>query len=272
MTVLLAGSALTAGRLIPRLGPRTMIAAGCALFAAGLILTSLTLSTAPADGVLMATLALAGLGIGITVVPVTSSVLDAVPPERSGMAASAANTSREVGALAGVGVLGAIVNAQLRSDLTGRLRHLHIPVNFQSIVLRAVETGGVPAQPSSGGAGGAAGAGNQSLVQQVIHAAYAAFHSGLRDALALSAALVLAAGILAAVTLPSRPPTEADATGQAVTLGPATGGSRARGPLRRRVGRGAPSALHPRRSRAARRGTPPAGVWLTTPPPSSRLR
>jgi hypothetical protein len=47
---------------------------------------------------LVAALALAGAGIGTTVVPATSSALTAVPAERSGMAASAANTSRGIGA------------------------------------------------------------------------------------------------------------------------------------------------------------------------------
>jgi hypothetical protein len=49
-------------------------------------------------------------------------------------------------------------------------------------------------------------AGQGALVQKVIDAAYAAFHDGLRDALFLSAGLVLAAGLLAVITLrtPSR--------------------------------------------------------------------
>ena len=38
-------------------------------------------------------------------------------------------------------------------------------------------------------------------MQKVINAAYTAFHDGLRDALFLSAGLVLAAGLLALVTL-----------------------------------------------------------------------
>jgi hypothetical protein len=72
----------------------------------------------PGHGPLMTGLGLVGIGIGATVVPVTSAVPTVVPPERSGMAASAANTSREVGAVTGVAVLGALVNAQLRSSLT----------------------------------------------------------------------------------------------------------------------------------------------------------
>ena len=54
--------------------------------------------------------------------PVTSAALSAVPPERSGMAASAANTSREIGAVIGVAVLGMLVNSQLNAHLAGRLR------------------------------------------------------------------------------------------------------------------------------------------------------
>ncbi|HEU5392882.1 MAG TPA: hypothetical protein VFV73_44040 [Streptosporangiaceae bacterium] len=53
--------------------------------------------------------------------PVTSSVLGAVPAERSGMAASAANTSREFGAVTGIAILGAVVNAELRSGIVSRM-------------------------------------------------------------------------------------------------------------------------------------------------------
>ena len=120
------------------------------------------------------------------------------------MAASATNTSREIGAVTGVAILGALVNAQLRSSLTGRLKHLGIPANFQSIVIHAVETGGVPSNGNTSGAGGAAGAGQGALVQEVIHAAYSAFYAGLHAALLLSAFLVLAAGLFTFVLLGRR--------------------------------------------------------------------
>ena len=45
----------------------------------------------------------------------------------------------------------------------------------------------------------------EKLVKEVIGAAYTAFHSGLHAALYLSAALALAAGLLAAITLRSQP-------------------------------------------------------------------
>ncbi len=206
MTVLMILASVLVGRWQSMVDLRMLVPAGCLIFSAGLLLTNISLSPHPGYLPLAGSLALTGIGIGITVVPITSSVLTAVPPERSGMAASATNTSREIGAVTGVAVLGALVNAQLRSDLTGRLRHLGIPTNFQSIVIHAIETGGVPSSGNTAGAGGAAGAGQGALVQEVINAAYTAFHQGLRAALFLSAGLVLAAGILAAVTLGQRLP------------------------------------------------------------------
>ena len=201
MTTLMIVASLLAGRWTSVVGPRWSILVGCLMFSAGLLLTTFSLSTNPAYVPLAAALALTGIGIGTTVVPITSSVLSAVPPERSGMAASAANTSREIGAVTGVAILGALVNAQLHASLIGRLRHLGIPATFQSIVINAIETGVVPSSGHSKGAGGAAGAGHASLVQQVIEAAYGAFYSGLRAALFLSASLVFAAGVASFVLL-----------------------------------------------------------------------
>jgi EmrB/QacA subfamily drug resistance transporter len=206
MTLLMIVASVLVGRWQSMVDLRWLVPTGCLIFSTGLLLTNLSLSPNPAYLPLAASLALTGIGIGMTVVPITSSALTAVPPERSGMAASATNTSREIGAVTGVAVLGALVNAQLRSDLTGRLKHLGIPANFQSIVIHAIETGGVPANGNKAGAGGAAGAGEGQLVQEVINAAYTAFHQGLRAALFLSAGLVLAAGILAVLTLGQRVP------------------------------------------------------------------
>ena len=202
MMVLMIAASLLAGRWTDPTAPRWSIFLGCLVFGAGLLLTTVTLSPDPSYAPLAAALALTGIGIGMTVVPITSAALSAVPPARSGMAASATNTSREIGAVTGVAILGALVNAQLRSSLTSRLKHLGIPANFQSIVIHAVETGGVPSSGKTQGAGGAAGAGQGALVQEVIHAAYSAFYSGLRAALVLAAILVLAAGVFTFAWLP----------------------------------------------------------------------
>jgi MFS family permease len=197
MTILMIAASVLAGRWTGRLGPRWSITIGCVLFAAGLFLANGYLSPHPDYGPLGIALGLAGIGIGTTVVPITSSVLSAVPAQRSGMAASATNTSREIGAVTGVAVLGSLVYSQLRSSLTIQMTHLGIPAGFQTLVANALETGQIPRNTT-------AYAGYGKLVQEVIGAAYTAFHNGLHAALYLSAGLVLAAGLLAAITLRSQ--------------------------------------------------------------------
>jgi hypothetical protein len=123
--------------------------------------------------------------------------MSAVPEERSGMAASATNTSRELGAVFGVAILGAVVNGQLTSNLTQRLDALGIPPNFQSIVMEAVTHGGVPQNAHQAAQQNAAAAHAGPIVDKVIGAAQQAFYTGLHSALLVSACLLLASAVLA---------------------------------------------------------------------------
>ena len=149
---MIAASALT-GRWVARAGPRLPTLLGCLAAGAGLLATDLALRGHIGYATLAPSLALAGLGFGVAVVPVTSVALGVVPPEHSGMAAGATTTSRELGSVVGVAVLGSLVNGHLTVDLTRRLAQLGIPAGFRTVVINAVETGQVPK-----GSGGAAAA------------------------------------------------------------------------------------------------------------------
>jgi EmrB/QacA subfamily drug resistance transporter len=208
MTVLMIIGSLVAGYWTGRVGPRWPITIGCAAFAAGLLIASPQISQHPNYVGLSLALALAGAGIGITVVPVTSAVLDAVPPERSGMAASASNTSREIGAVAGASILGAIVFSQLSSTLNSHINALHVSaadksaiMGFKPLIIKVLETGQIDKYLSQY-------ASQSNLIDQVESAAYAAFGDGLHAAFYLSASLVILAGLLAAVTLRRLPAPE----------------------------------------------------------------
>jgi len=201
MSAAMVVGSLAAGRWVARAGPRDVLATGCLAAAAGLVATEHVVTTTAAFLPMAASLALAGLGFGLAVVPVTAAVVGTVPAARSGMAASATNTARELGAVFGTAVLGALVNAHLTAGLAARLRVLGIPANFQAIVISAVETGSVP----SGGSGSAAQqAAYGPIVEHVVQAAYGAFRDGLRVALLGSAALVLLAGAVTVATVHGR--------------------------------------------------------------------
>jgi EmrB/QacA subfamily drug resistance transporter len=204
MTVLMIIGSVLAGYWTGRVGPRWPITIGCAAFAAGLLIASPLISQHPDYVGLSLALALAGVGIGITVVPVTAAVLDAVPPERSGMAASAANTSREIGAVAGASILGAIVFSQLSSTLDSHINALQVSaadktaiMAFKPLIIEVLETGQIDKYLSQYSSQG-------GLIAQVERAAYAAFGDGLHAAFYLSASLVILAGLLAAFTLGRR--------------------------------------------------------------------
>jgi EmrB/QacA subfamily drug resistance transporter len=197
MTAMMIIAALAAGRWTTVAGARWSLVVGCLLFAGGLLLTNLVISPSPAYLPLAAALALAGAGIGTCVVPVTSSVLGAVPAERSGMAASATNTSREFGAVTGIAILGAVVNAELRSGLVSRMTHLHASAALQAYVLQVIETGSVSLSHASAST-------ERGPLGPIIEAGYTAFTSALHAALYLSAALLAGAALLSVVTLGQR--------------------------------------------------------------------
>jgi EmrB/QacA subfamily drug resistance transporter len=203
MVVMIAASALTGG-WVARAGPRIPMTVGCALGAAGLFATGEVLGPSVGFAPLTTWLAVAGAGFGIALVPVTTAALGAVPAERSGMAASTTNTSRALGAVFGVAVLGTIVNSRLTSHLEDRLNELGIPANFQSIVISAVTHGGVPSNGQQ--VSNPAAQGQGSIVDEVIHAAYDAFYAGLHVALILAGALLTAGAAVSFVTMrPARP-------------------------------------------------------------------
>jgi hypothetical protein len=84
------------------------------------------------------------------------------------------------------------------------MTHLHLPAALQTLVIGVVETGGggALALGAGGGGGGAGGGtGQGGLIGQLLQAGYAAFETALHEALYLSAALLAAAAVLAAITL-----------------------------------------------------------------------
>jgi MFS family permease len=184
-----------AGYWTARVGPRVPMVLGCFIAGVGLFLVDRHLTATTSVAALTWPLAIAGLGFGIALVTVTAAVLTLVPSEQSGMAASTVNTSRELGGVFGVAVLGAVVNAQLTSGLTEKLVKLGIPVQFRQIVVQFVTTGGniSTAEHSP------AVKGHEKIVAKVLLAAEGSAGHGVHLALEIAGGIVLAAGVVAAV-------------------------------------------------------------------------
>jgi predicted MFS family arabinose efflux permease len=188
MAVAIVAGATAAGFWVGRRGPRGPLITGCVLAGGGILGARQVLDANPAFGMLVICLAVAGLGFGIAVVPLTAAVLGHVPAARSGMAASATNTARQVGSVIGVAALGAIVNYYISTNL----RH-SLGAAGTSIV-NLLETGGSAAADQQ-----------QNLVnpplllRPVVDAAKGAFRDGLHAALLAAGLLVLLSAVITAV-------------------------------------------------------------------------
>ncbi len=192
VSMLVAGP--LAGRWTARVGPKVPMVLGCVLAGVGLLLVDQQLTPTTTVAALSWPLAIAGLGFGIALVTMTQSVLTLVPPRESGMAASTVNTSRELGGVFGVAVLGAVVNAQLTTGLTEKLVRLHIPLVYRQVVIQFVTTGGnITSAENSPGIKG-----HEKLILKVLVAAEDSAGHGVHLALEIAGAIVLAAAVVAA--------------------------------------------------------------------------
>ncbi|MEV0323891.1 MFS transporter [Streptomyces sp. NPDC050658] len=100
-----------AGRLAARYGFRVVVTTGLALAGLGL----LTLGTVHADTGyenVWWRLALAGTGFALTMSPLTGAAIQSVSPQEGGLASGISSTTRQIGAVLGVAVLGAVVRTR----------------------------------------------------------------------------------------------------------------------------------------------------------------
>ncbi|WP_411082997.1 MFS transporter [Streptomyces sp. cmx-18-6] len=93
------------GRLVARLGSRTVIATGLSLAAAGLLLLGRLTQDSPYAGPALAGLLLLPAGIALVFSAATITMLNDVPAEQSGLAGGVVNTALETGPTIGLAVL-----------------------------------------------------------------------------------------------------------------------------------------------------------------------
>jgi MFS transporter, DHA2 family, methylenomycin A resistance protein len=105
--ILVSVGSFLSGRLSGRAGTRPTMLIGLCVGGAGL-LGLVTAGPHTSYGILVVPLMAAGFGMSFTMPAATTTVVEAAPPDRAGIASGAINTGRQVGSTIGVALLGTL--------------------------------------------------------------------------------------------------------------------------------------------------------------------
>jgi EmrB/QacA subfamily drug resistance transporter len=100
-----------AGRFAAKYGFRIVVTIGLALAGLGLLALGVVHADTPYGNVWWR-LAVLGIGFALTMSPLTGAAIQAVNPQEGGLASGISSTTRQIGAVLGVAVLGAIVRTR----------------------------------------------------------------------------------------------------------------------------------------------------------------
>ena len=187
------------GALARRVPLRLQLCAGLLLVTAGTLglagPAGLGASAAPLS--LAPWLALAGVGVGISLTGGSQAIVGSAPPAHAGIATGIQQTSLNIGGALATAVLASVMVTRTGSVLPGLLARQHVPARLAARLIAAradVAQGLIPLPPGLTG----------HQADAVIMASQQAITSGLRTALVIIGA-VAAAASLAAVSLIRNP-------------------------------------------------------------------
>ena len=140
------------GKLTDKIGGKYILIGGLSLFAIGMGWVVLVASTNSAWYDFLAPLIVAGIGMGGTFAPMTTTAMRNIEPRMAGAASGVLNTTRQVGSVIGTAAVGALLQNRLAASLTSAAtaKAAALPAQF-----RAPFVNGFRQAASSGLAGGA---------------------------------------------------------------------------------------------------------------------
>lgn len=111
MTAAIAVAARVSGALVDRVSPGRLSATGAALVALGLVLLVRIEPASSYAATLLPGLVVAGFGLGLTFVPLTTAAMSSAGPADSGIASALFNAAQQIGGALGLAVLTTISTA-----------------------------------------------------------------------------------------------------------------------------------------------------------------
>ncbi len=189
-TLMIVTVAPVAGRLADRFGPRWLIAGGLAIVAASLFsFSGIAVDSTYLD--LLPGFMLLGIGIAMTMSPMTSAAMNAVPVDKAGIASGVLSMFRMVGGSLGVAVTGAIFQGLVKSRLDSLLAGSGVTATQRASISEQLGGG------STGHIQGLA----PSQAKEVAAAGAEAFVYALGHAMSVSGAVAVLGAIVGATAI-----------------------------------------------------------------------
>src|SRR5262249_53583749 len=116
-TIIMGALSRWSGGLLDRFGARGPLIVGPAIAAAGIALLALLHSYGPYWKTFLLPIAVLGLGMAVSVAPLTTSVMNAVPRHQTGVASGINNAIATVAGLLAIAIFGSIALAQFNQEL-----------------------------------------------------------------------------------------------------------------------------------------------------------
>jgi EmrB/QacA subfamily drug resistance transporter len=193
MTPAVLVSTMESVRLDRKIGAKLTVSLGLLVSGMGLFVFSRLVATNTPYGYVLLSIVLLGLGIGCTMSPATNSVMNSLPPNRSGIGSAMNDTTRQLGGALGVAVLGSVLNGTYRAGVNP----LAAISGVSAVALDQIRSSVQSAHMIAAALGG-------SLNNQVMQISDLAFVNGMKNALLIGSLVMAAASLTALVILPRR--------------------------------------------------------------------
>jgi EmrB/QacA subfamily drug resistance transporter len=169
-----------AGRLTDRVGPRPLMSIGL-LIVAGAMLIQSRISVHTGYGLLLPGFILMGLGMGLTMSPMSTAAMNAVDRAKAGAASGVLSMSRMVGGSVGLAAMGALVTTIGRDKINAELPH--VPGAVRAKIVSALGSGG--------------GSGAHHAPPLITHTVNSAFISALGTGLLIGTVVMVVGAVVA---------------------------------------------------------------------------
>ena len=208
MSIMILIAAPLAGRMTDKIGARWILVSGLSLVTGGIwfIISRIDVDTTWRS--LLPALVVTGTGMGMTFAPMTAAVMAAVPPRIAGSASGILNTTRNIGQVLGIAVLGSVLQTRLGVHAADQLGTIALDPRLRTELVGLVKDGRIEEIRPLASA-------DPAIADLVSSAAQRAFVDSLQQTFLLgSAACLLAALIALLIRNPASRPASVAATHQ----------------------------------------------------------